>query len=111
MNFFCLALLRIIMKITKPACEYVTEQAPELKEPIIVVFEREYRGWCGVSKVVNVLPVNKSQIPDSTQFVIKEMDDCKYPLYLEKHLEHLWATGQIDIAGWAAFRRLVLLQH
>ena len=62
-----------------------------------------------MSKVVNVLPVNKAQIPDDSKFLIKEVEGCKYPLYIEKHLGHIWEKSEIDVAGWSSFRRLVLI--
>jgi hypothetical protein len=39
------------------------------------------------------------------------MEDCKYPVYIEKRLEpNLWGKAKIDVAGWANFKRLVIVQ-
>ncbi|WP_280178700.1 hypothetical protein DSAG12_04625 [Promethearchaeum syntrophicum] len=39
------------------------------------------------------------------------MENFQYPLYLQKELEHLWGSKtKIDVAGWSAFRRLVIIQ-
>ena len=62
-----------------------------------------------MTRVVNAIPINKSQIQDDSQFLIKQVEDCKFSIYLEKNIEHLWNRATIDVAGWAAFRRLVLI--
>jgi len=56
-----------------------------------------------------VAPADESMIRDPSEFSIKTVPDFKYPLYLEKRLEYLWGKTTIDLAGWAAFKRLVLL--
>jgi hypothetical protein len=58
-----------------------------------------------------VLAVDKSKIPDETKYTIKTLENCTYPLFVEKNLEYLWGRAEIDVAGWAAFRRLVLLEN
>ena len=99
------------MQITKEAKSYITEQVQELDNPVLVVFERVYRGWCGVERITSVVPADLSQIPDKDPFTEKTMQDFQYPLYLQKELEHLWdSKTKIDVAGWSAFRRLVLIQ-
>lgn len=98
------------MKITEGACAFIKEQCKELKNPVIVVFQREYRGWCGTSVVNSVSPAEKDQIKDEGQFIIKNEPECPFPIYVEKKLEGLWNKAKIDVAGWSTFQRLVILQ-
>ena len=99
------------MKITTEAKSFITEKFQELENPVLVVFERVYRGWCGVERVTSVVPADLSQIPDKDPFIQKTMQDFHYPLYLQKELEHLWGSKtKIDVAGWSSFRRLVIVQ-
>ena len=99
------------LKITKEAKKFITEKFQELENPILVIFERVYRGWCGVEKVMSVVPADLSQIQDKDPFTQKTMQDFQYPLYLQKELEHLWdSKTKIDVAGWSSFRRLVIVQ-
>ena len=101
----------LTLKITNEAKSFITEKVQELENPVLVVFERVYRGWCGVERVTSVVPADLSQIPDKDPFTQKTMQDFQFPLYLQKELEHLWdSQTKIDVAGWSSFRRLVIVQ-
>ena len=54
--------------------------------------------------------VDRSKLHGENRFIQKHLEDCNYPIYLEKDLENLWGKTKIDVAGWAAFKRLVLLE-
>ena len=99
------------MKVSKGACDYLTEKATEFKEPVIVLFEQIYRGWCGVSKVTSVVAEDKANIEDPGKFSVKKVDGCNYPIYLQKGLESIWGRAKIDVAGWSTYRRLVVLEE
>ena len=100
------------MDITPKAVDYVQDQAKanKLEDPILVVFQQVYRGWCGTEVVTNVAPADKSQIKDDSAFAIKSIENCKYPIYLDKRVSGLWERSKIDLAGWSSFKRLVLLE-
>lgn len=49
-------------------------------------------------------------IQDKDAFEIKESEDCHYPVYIDKRITHLWDQVKVDVAGWAAFKRLVLVE-
>ena len=98
------------MQITEGACTFIKEQSKELKNPVLVLFQREYRGWCGTSVVNTVTPAEKDQIRDEGQFSIQKVPECDVPIYVEKKLEGLWNKAKIDVAGWSTFQRLVILQ-
>jgi len=57
-----------------------------------------------------VAPANEDMIQDKAGFDIKETEDCKYPVFLDKRLSHLWDQTKIDVAGWSSFKRLVLIE-
>ena len=100
----------ISMQITPDACELMQEQSKEFETPVLVVFQRVYRGWCGTEVVNVVAPANEDMIQDKSGFDVMESEDCKYPVFLDKKLAHLWTQSKIDVAGWAAFKRLVLIE-
>ncbi|WP_457558575.1 hypothetical protein [Candidatus Harpocratesius sp.] len=61
--------------------------------------------------MVNVVaPASEEMVQDKNAFEIKKAEKFKYPIYLDKRLAHLWTQAKIDIAGWAAFKRLVLIE-
>ena len=100
----------INMEISSKAVDYVKKQVKELEEPILVVFQQVYRGWCGTEVVTNVAPADKSQIKDDSAFSIKNIENFNIPLYLDKRVTGLWGRSKIDLAGWSSFKRLVLLE-
>jgi hypothetical protein len=60
--------------------------------------------------VTSVATAEKTQIHNRTGFSEREIPDCNVPVFLEDSLERLWGQTKIDVAGWAAFKRLVLLE-
>lgn len=98
------------MKISEGAINFIKEQAAQYKEPVVVMFQRTYRGWCGESTVNSVEVAEKAQIREASKFVIKKFDGTDYSVYVDKNLESLWNRAKVDIAGWSSFQRLVLVQ-
>ncbi len=99
------------MEITEEACSFVSEQSGVMHDPVIVVFERIYRGWCGETKVINVAPADREQVIQPDNYIEKSIPECKFPIFFEMNLQHLYETARIDVVGWAAFRRLALIQE
>ena len=99
------------MNITNEACAYLQEQAKEFANPILVVIQRVYRGWCGTEVVNVVAPADEEMIQDKDAFEVKKTEECKFPIYIDKRIGHLWGQAKIDLAGWAAFKRLVLVEN
>ena len=94
------------MQITTEACEFVHNS--ELKSPVILIFEQEYKGWCGTRKVTNVTPVESNQVSNPSQYAKKCLDNCDIPVLIEENLITAWDNWIIDLAGWATFQRLML---
>ena len=60
--------------------------------------------------MTSVATIDQNQLENKPGFVKKESTDCNYPIYLEAALERYWENTKIDVAGWASFKRLVLLE-
>lgn len=97
------------MKITPEALSWLNESTKDLKEPVIAIVERVYRGWCGTQKVTQVMPVNKADIPDLAAFSMKKVEN--WEVYLDKAVEPHAGKMVIDVAGWSTFKRLVILEN
>ena len=54
------------------------------------------------------MQVAKADIPADYPFVIKELDGWK--IYLDKVLESKESQIEIDLAGWASYQRLVVIE-
>ena len=97
------------MIVTKKAKNYIQEQSKNLNNPCIVLFQQIYRGWCGTEVVTRVATADQSQVHNDIRFIMKQSEDCNYPIYVEEPLEKYWNMTKIDVAGWSAFKRLVLI--
>lgn len=97
------------MKLSEEAKTWLNESTKEMKKPVIAVVERVYRGWCGTQKVTQVMPVEESDIPDPSTFVVKEQDGWQF--YVDKAVERSIGKMTIDVAGWSTFKRLIILEN
>ena len=57
----------------------------------------------------SVAQTDEKQVQGQSGFEVRTLDGIDYPIYLEKKLEGIWENATIDVAGWAAFKRLVLV--
>ena len=99
------------MDITQEAIEYIESNTEALKEPVVAIFERTYRGWCGVQKVKTIAPVEKERVQNQSQFNIEKLDTLKVPIYVQKSIwDDVKSKFNIDLVGWSKFKRLALVQ-
>jgi hypothetical protein len=55
------------------------------------------------------MPVEESDIPDPSTFVVKQQDGWQF--YVDKAVEHSIGKMTIDVAGWSTFKRLIILEN
>ena len=95
------------MQITNEASEFVHQAA--LQKPVIMVFEQEYKSWCGTRTVTNVVSIERDEIENSSLYIEKQLDNCDIPLLIQENLVGVWEKWKIGLAGWSTFQSLMLL--
>ena len=101
--------MRKFMQITQDACNYVKNSPFE--DTVIVIFEREYKGWCGTQKVRSVAPAERTKVINPEKYVEKTIENCNFPVLIDGNLVQNWEKMKIDLVGWSAFKRLSLIQN
>ena len=96
------------MDITNDACEFIKQESFNY-DPVVMVFERIYQGWCGQSKAVTASLVDKKMLVNESEYIIKNGSKCLVPIWIEKNLQYLVGKSTIDVAGWSTFRRLIVV--
>ena len=100
------------MDITNDACEFIKQESSAFKyDPVVMVFERVFQGWCGQSKAVTASLVDKKMLANDAEFIIKNGSKCLVPIWIEKNLQYLVDKTIIDVAGWSTFRRLIVVPN
>ncbi|WP_371803778.1 hypothetical protein [Candidatus Lokiarchaeum ossiferum] len=56
-------------------------------------------------------PADREKVISPENYIEKSIPECKFPIFFESNLHHLYDSAKIDVVGWSAFRRLALTQN
>ena len=100
------------MDISNEAIEFIKQESSTFKyDPVVMVFERVFQGWCGQSKAVTASIVDKKMLANDSNFIVQNGLKCLVPIWIEKNLQYLVDKTTIDVAGWSTFRRLIVVPN
>ena len=101
------------MNISSEAIQFAVEKSQGLADPVIVVFERVYRGWCGPSRFTRAIVQSREKISliSDDEFVEKSFENCPFPVLLESKVTYLWNHAKIELNGRSVYRKLFVYKN